>query len=175
MSLHDMICDLRLELRGEIPDRMHTSHVPKLLNDDGTTDRSNADQGGLGLPWTAAMHRFIGHWSHWGNSRLGTLSILEVSDWCHARHTSHAIPGSTRSLCAQMLHEVTLLGQEPADVAWIHGLPLYQVTSMLTQALHHAADWRFRQEHRPREARFDGPDPLPYEPLMRHGRLTTAR
>lgn len=167
--LQSMILDLRAAIRSEIPDRLHTSHTPKLLNDDGTTDRNNADEGGIGLPLTSKMHRFIGHWSHWGQSRLGTLSIMEVSDHCNARHTDHRIPGSTRSLCAQMLHEVGMLGQEPQDVAWIHALPLEQVERMLTRALRHAADWRSRQEHRPKEARFDGPEPLPYEPLRRTG------
>lgn len=172
--LERMILDLRQVLRDEVPNRLHASATPRLLNDDGTTDRNNADEGGLGPPLTAQMHRFIGHWSHWGSSRLGTLSIMDVSDWCHARHTGHSRPGSDRSLCAQMLHEVGLLGQEPSDLAWIYGLPLEQVESMLGSALRHAAEWRMQQERRPKGARFDGPDPLPYEPLRLRRSATIA-
>jgi len=172
MTLTELIIELRAEIRAEVPERLHTSHVPKLLNDDGTTDRGNADEGGLGLPLTARMHRFIGHWSHWGSSRLGTLSIMEVSDWCHARHTGHSRLGSDRSLCAQMVYESAHLGQEPSDVAWLHDLPLEQTETMLLAALHHARDWRLGQEQRSKGVRFDGPDPLPYEPLRSHKRLT---
>lgn len=167
MSLRTQILDLRAAVRAEVPERIHASSTPRLLNDDGTTDRDHADEQGIGLPLTSRMHRYIGHWSHWGQSRLGTLSIMEVSDWCHARHTGHSIAGSTRSLCAQMLHELALLGQEPSDLAWIHGLPIEQVESMLNQALEHARYWRQGQEKRSKGPRFDGPEPLPYEPLRR--------
>lgn len=168
-ELQSRIIDLRAVLRAETPNRIHASSTPKLLDNDGTTDRANADERGIGLPFTSAMHRFIGHWSHWGQARLGMLSIMEVSDWCHARHTSHAIPGSSRSLCAQMLYEVGYLGQEPDDVAWLHGLPPEQAESMLLAALRHAADWRRGEETRTHGVRFDGPDPLPYEPLRQKG------
>ena len=173
-TLTTAIGELRTEIRGEVPDRLHASHVPKLLNDDGTTDRDSADEGGLGLPLTARMHRFIGHWSHWGQSRLGTLSIMEVSDWCHARHTGHSLPGRTRSLCALMLHHVAR-GVEPKDLAaeeglaYLHSLRPDHLELMLMAALNHAAHWRTGQEHRSKDVRFDGPEPLPYEPLRRSG------
>jgi hypothetical protein len=169
MTLRAQILDLRAAVRSEVPERIHASSTPRLLNDDGTTDRKDADEHGIGPPLTSRMHRYIGHWAHWGQSRLGTLSIMEVSDWCHARHTDHCMPGSTRSLCAQLLHELALLGQEPDDLAWLHGLPLEQVERMLVQALNHAAEWRTAQERRSKGARFDGPDPLPYERVVRSG------
>ena len=106
------------------------------------------------------------------------LSIMEVSDWCHARHTSHSIPGASRSLCSQMVYEATYLGQEPADLAWLHDMELEQVERMLTSALNHARESRKRQESRPKGARFDGPDPLPYERIkteVRKGRLVVVR
>lgn len=168
-DLRAMILDLRAAIRSEVPDRIHAGSTPKLLNDDGTTDRRAVDEPGVGLPFTSRMHRYVGHWSHWGSSRLGTLSIMEVSEWCHARHTDHSIPGSTRSLCAQLLHEVGLLGQEPEDLAWLHQLAIEQVESMLAAAMRHASEWRNGQERRSKGPRFDGPDPLPYQRLPRRG------
>lgn len=158
MTLSEQIAELRAIFRNEAPMRLHTQAL---------TDNDHPDEGGIGLPFTERFHRYLGHWSHWGSSRLGMLSVLEVSDWCHARHTSHSLPGHDRSLCAQMVYEVGYLGQTVADVAWLHDLPPEQVERMLTGALNHAADWRERQESRPLEPRHDGPDPLPYERVVR--------
>lgn len=172
MSLRAQILDLRAGVRSEVPERIHASSTPRLLNDDGTTDRKDADEQGIGLPLAARMHRYIGHWSHWGTSRLTDLSIMEVSDWCHARHTDHSIPGATRSLCAAALHALSR-GVEPEQLGAQPGLAsLYAMhpdrrDSMLGQALEHARHWREGQERRSKGARFDGPEPLPYEPLRR--------
>ena len=172
MTLRSQISDLRAAVRSEVPERIHASSTPRLLNDDGTTDRKDADEQGLGLPLSARMHRYISHWSHWGQSRLADLSIMEVSDWCHRFHTSHSIPGSTRSLCAMALHAVSR-GTEPEDLAalpglaYLHSLRSDQLERMLMNALNYAADWRSGEERRSKGARFDGPDPLPYEPLRR--------
>lgn len=173
-ELRRRIIDLRAVLMAEIPQRLHTESTPRLLDDDGVTDRHDADERGIGLPLTATMHRFIGHWSHWGSSRLGMLSIMEVSEWCHGRHVNHQLPGNTRSLCAQILYEVGYLGQEPSDVAWLRNLSQHDAESMLLAALRHAAHWRTGEETRSRGARFDGPDPLPYEPLRRRGLRTAS-
>lgn len=172
MTLRSQINDLRAAVRSEVPERIHASSTPRLLNDDGTTDRDNADEQGIGLPLAARMHRYIGHWSHWGQSRLADLSIMEVSDWCHARHTDHSIPGATRSLCALALHAVSR-GTEPEQLAALpglaslHGMRPDQLERLLVQAMNHAREWRIGQERRSKGARFDGPEPLPYEPLRR--------
>jgi len=164
MTLHDLIIELRAILYGEAPSRLHANRT--------IDDPDHPDEGGLGRPFTAYFHRYIGHWSHWGQSRLGMSSIMEVSEWCGARHTGHQIPHAVPpvwTLCAQMVYEATYLGQEPADLAWLHDMELEQVDRMLTQALTHAREWRKRQESRPKEPRFDGPDPLPYERVVRSG------
>ena len=160
MTLHEQIVDLRRVFAEEAPSRLHSSSI---------TDTDHPDEGGVGLPFTERFMRYVGHWSHWGQTRLGMLSVMEVSDWCSARHTSHQIPYSTRSLCAQMVFEVAYLGQEPDDIAWSRSLPLEQTERMLETALSHAREWRLRQEHRPKEPTYDGPDPLPYERVVRSG------
>ena len=177
-ELRALILDLRATVLSEVPERIHASSTPKLLNDDGTTDRKDADEGGIGLPLASRMHRYIGHWSHWGQSRLADLSIMEVSDWCHARHTSHSIPGATRSLCASALHALSR-GTEPEELAAVkglaelHGMHPDQREAMLLQALRHAFEWRRGEETRSKGPRFDGPDPLPYEPLRRRHMVGT--
>lgn len=160
MTTRELIVELRAILLAEAPSRLHTERL---------TDADHPDEGGIGMPFTERFHRYLGHWSHWGQSRLGMLSIMEVSDWCHARHTSHSIPGSDRSLCAQLVFEVCYLGQEPSDVSWSRGMAVEMVTSMVHNALLHGRDWRDRQERRPKEPNFDGPDPLPYERVVRSG------
>lgn len=160
MTTHELIVELRGILLAEAPSRLHTQRL---------TDDDHPDEGGLGMPFTERFHRYIGHWSHWGQSRLGMLSIMEISDWCHARHTSHSIPGSSRSLCAQLVFEVCYLGQELDDISWLRGMEREMGASMVHNALAHASGWRKRQETRPKEPRHDGPDPLPYERVVRSG------
>lgn len=171
-ALQAMVLNLRASLRSEVPSRLHTGHVPKLTDDDGTTDRANADEGGVGLPFTAQMHRYIGHWSHWGASRLGTSSVHHVADWCKRLHVTHESEGYGQALCSQMLWEVGRLGQEPQDLAWRHGLPLEQVERMLKNALREADQWRAGREHhvgRTPEGtvRANLEDSLPYERIVR--------
>lgn len=142
-DLHCMVMRLRLELHAEAPTAMHTHAAPVLRDSDGLMDTRYPDEGGIGMPMTAAFHRFLGHPDHWGLSRLGMLSILEVSDWCSAAHPSHRRPLFTRSLCSQLTYEATYLHQDVADLAWLHPeLELAQIVGMLTAALRHAEDWR---------------------------------
>jgi hypothetical protein len=163
MSLERMVTELRALLAAEVPSR--TTQTSSLLAHDAAGNPDN-DEPGIGYPLTHAMHRYIGHWERWGQSRRAMLSIMEVSDWCHARHTSHSIPGSHRSLCAQLLYEVAYLGQSPREVSWIHAIPTKEVRSMLTAALRHAEEWRGRKNQR-LDVDFDAPGPYPNEPLRR--------
>src|SRR5688572_20089506 len=94
-------------------------------------------------------------------------AIQEASEWGHARHTSRLRPGFSRSLCAQVVFEVTYLGQEPADVGWLHELDAETTERMLLGALRHAYNWRNDIEQRlSREPGTDAPLPerRPYRP-----------
>ena len=159
------IARLRKVLADEAPTQPTVHSSVTLREEDGTPV---VDEPGIGRPLSARMHRYIGHPDHWGASRLGMASILEVSDRCAARHPSHRIPGRSRSLCAQLLFEVGYLGQDIEDVAWLHGFSIEQAERMLLASLRHAEQWREERERSPRlEADFDGPEPVPYQPLRR--------
>ena len=141
-SLDQLIADLRAEIRAETPIRVTARAVPVLRDHEGIATSHGADEGGLGPPLTAAMHRYLGHPDGWGSSRLGMESILEVSEACASRHPTHRRPMFTRTLCSQLAFEVGYLGQSVDDVAWLHSLTRVQVEGLLLWALQHAAQWR---------------------------------
>jgi hypothetical protein len=140
--LDELIADLRAELRAETPLRMTARAVPVLRDHEGIATGRDADEGGLGPPLTAALHRYLGHPDGWGTSRMGMSSILEISDACCARHPTHRRPLFTRSLCSDLAFKVAYLGQSVEDVAWITGLSRVQVEGLLSWGLQHAAQWR---------------------------------
>lgn len=164
MSRHELqaaMLALRAELRDEAPSRITASTTPRLLDADGVTDRKDADERGIGLPLTAAMHRYIGHWSHWRPDDA-RHAYGDVSDWCHRLHSNHVRPGYSRPLCAEMLYQAARLGQEPEDLAWLHELPVEQVERMLLNALREARERKGDRERRLRKLK----EPLPYERVV---------
>lgn len=178
--LREGIHDLRLALYREHPDRIHTTHTSKTPDDelDARGWPKDADEGGIGLPFSSRMHRYLrtnaGRSSkhRWDlgpdpRSRPGMASIYAVSEWCHCSHTSHLRPGYTLSLCAEMLAQIGRLGQEPADLAWHFDLELARVEHMLLGALRKAYQWRVDAEARlSREPGTEEPLPerRPYRP-----------
>ena len=149
------IIDLRRALLAETPSRVHQQHTSKTADDeiDAKGWTAYPDEGGIGLPFSSAMHRYLrtnagrSGKHRWDlgpdpRARPAMASIQEVSEWCHPRHTSHLRPGFARSLCAQMVFEVAYIGQEPEDVAWAKDMELEQVEKMLLAALRHAYLWR---------------------------------
>lgn len=186
LGLRWLIVDLRRAMRNETPERLHNEHTSKTPGDelDAKGWTAYPDEGGVGLPFSARMHRYLGTnsgrsskhpWDLGPNPmfRPAMASIVDTSEWCHARHTSHQIPGSTRSLCAQLIFEVGYLGQEPEDVAWLHDLPLEQTESMLVGALRHARTKRIDDEQR--LSREPGSEtPLPELSVIRARRRNAA-
>ncbi len=97
----------------------------------------------MGPPFTAAMHRYLSGPDSWGLTRLGMLSIIEVSEWCASVHPPHRRPMFTRTVCGQLSFEAAYLGQELADLVYLHSeLSLPQISGMLHAGLIHAEDWR---------------------------------
>jgi hypothetical protein len=154
VELRIRLSELRLALYRETPDRVHQQHTSKTPDDevDAKGWALSPDEGGVGLPFSARFHRYLRtnagrHQRKWDlgpdpRSRPAMASIVEVSEWCSPRHTSHLRPYHVRSLCSQMVLEAAYLGQEPRDVAWLHGLELEQTERMLVAALRHAYEWR---------------------------------
>jgi hypothetical protein len=140
-----LIRRLRDELRAETPMKLHARAVPVLRDYDGIPTTAYPDEGGTGLPFSAAMHRYLGHPDAWGTSRLGMSSILEISEACSARHPTHRRPLFTRSLCSELAFQVGYLGQTVDDIAWLHSMSREQVAGLLTWALRHAELWRIER------------------------------
>src|SRR5947207_15777527 len=124
-----LLSELRALLRSEVPIRLHRM-VP-IAEDGGSFGHE------IGQPFTLAFSRYIGHPDGWGKTRTGMSSILEISEWCHGRHTSHELPGSSRSLCAQLVYEASYLGKDLAQISATHSLPSTQTMNMVTVALTH--------------------------------------
>lgn len=134
---------LRMLLRSEAPSKLNQSPVPVLRDWEGIPDKTDPDEGGLGLPLTAEMHRYLAGPDHWGLTRLGMLSIVEVSGRCASRHPAHRRPMFTRTACGQLVYEAAVLGQEMADLLWLHPeLDAAQIRGMLEWGLKHAETWR---------------------------------
>lgn len=168
LGLRWLIVDVRRAFRYETPDRLHQRHTSRSPGDelDARGWPADADEGGVGQPFSAKMHRYLGTNRPRYNRgpdpkvRPAMASIVEISEWCHARHTSHLRPGYGRSLCAEMVFQVGYLGQEPEDVAWRFNLSLEQAEKMLAESLRHAYSWRVDTEAR--RSRQPGTDaPLP--------------
>lgn len=179
LGLRWLIVDLRRALMMETPDRLHQQHTSKTPGDE-LDERGwprDADEGGVGLPFSARLHRYLRtnasratkHWDLGPDPRIrpAFASIVEISEWCAPRHTSHLRPYQTRTLCSQLAFQVGYLGQEPEDVAWLHDLEQPQVERMLVEALRHARLWRIDIEQRlSREPGIEAPLPerRPYRP-----------
>ena len=178
VGLRWYIVDLRRALIAESPSRLHQEHTSK--TDDEFDERGwpkDADEGGIGLPFSSQMHRFLRtdagrkqrRWDMGPDPKVrpAMASIQDLSEWCHARHTTHLRPGYTRSLCSEMAFQVGYFGQEPSDLAWHFDLPLEQVERMLIGALRHARTYREDIEARlSREPGTEAPLPerRPYRP-----------
>lgn len=166
MTLLDtLLLELRAELKAETPTVLHSHAAPALRDSDGLPETRWPDSGGLGPPFTAATHRFLGHSDHWGTSRIGMESIMEVSAWCAPRHPTHRRPYFARTFCGELVFQAAYLGQSVDDLAWLHGAPVEAIEGMLLHALRHAAEWRLdRYDRMRRAAPMLTPERRPYKP-----------
>lgn len=148
------IAELRREYIGETPIRLHGRGAPAQGKDPAQWE--DGDEGGIGVPFSAAMLKLLGHRDWYGSSFLARESLLEVSDWCNARHPNHRRPGYSLPVCGLLLHLAVRLGQEPQDIVWLTQMPLYSVDSLLRHALEHAGAWMHEARHRATRIRYDG-------------------
>lgn len=151
MILAEAIAELRAEYAAETPVRLHGRGAATLA----VKDWQDGDEGGIGAPFTAAMLKLLSHRDWYGSSFLARESIMEVADWCAARHPNHRRPLQPLPLCGWLLHLAVRLGQEPKDIVWLTQLPLYSVDSLLRQAARHALEWQHEQRHRASRIVYD--------------------
>ena len=144
-DLEARLVRLRLLLHSEAPSQINQHAAPVLTDYEpgGRVPTKWPDEGGTGMPMTATMHRYLDHPESWGLTRLGMLSIIEVSEACASKHPVHRRPMFTRTVCAQLIFEAAYLGQNLMDLVWLHPELTYpQLYGQLDWALRHAEDWR---------------------------------
>ena len=141
-----LITEARAELRAETPVQIHTHHAPKLLDADGVTTH-DSDEGGIGLPFTAQFHRLLALRERFSPDFLMRESLLEVQDWCRAKHPEHEIPDA-KPLCAVIVYAVVVGGLEPDHYATVNRWRPEVVNGLLLAALKHADAWRIEQRAR---------------------------
>jgi hypothetical protein len=140
-----LLTELRALIASEPPVKLHGAQPAP------DTKHGEQSYGHMtGLPWTAGMNRYMGHYDGWGETRQGTRSILEVDRWCRQRHRSHS-RGDRRPLCAYLLM---------LTAYWRNDLPDPDLEPILLSALRHARAYRVGAG-RPR---LD--EPLPYSKLQ---------
>ena len=147
MSLDRLIAEARAELRAETPLQLHTRHAPKLTDADGVTSHY-PDEGGIGLPLTAQMHRLLALRERFSPDFLLRESMLEVQDWCRAKHPEHDFPTVAKPLCAQLVYAVVIGGVDPDRLSAIRRWRPEVVNGLLLAALRYADEWRIDQRAR---------------------------
>jgi hypothetical protein len=144
--LYILIRTARAELAAETPIQVHTHHAPKLLDADGVTTHY-PDEGGIGLPFTAQMHRLLSMGEGPRGEFLMRASLIEANDWCGQRHTPHHdLPAW--NLCGWLVDLAIRHHMDPPELAHHVYLPEPTVRSLLVGALTHAADWRASERRR---------------------------
>ena len=147
MTLNLMLLWARAEYEAETPLRIHTSHSPKLIDADGVQSKY-PDEGGIGLPFTAEIHRLLALRERSGSDFLMRRSIDEVGDWCRSKHPEHVSPATNAALC-QALTWMAVVGEvDPPMLARVTVRPEASVRSLLGGALVDAAEWRHYQRER---------------------------
>ena len=143
MTLHELLTELREEIAAESPLALNSHAMSEQQGDDGP-----GDEGGIGRPLTSQMHRLLKHPDWWRGCFLGRESVLEVRDFCQARHPTHRMPGTTTSTCHRLVYITAVRGHTPLYAAMVSTLPAERAEILLLAALRHAKDWRHRQLHK---------------------------
>jgi hypothetical protein len=147
--LHILLTDARAALDAETPTALHTHHAPKLVDADGATSHY-PDEGGVGLPFTAAFHRLLAYGERPRQPDTAVRYSLsrEVVDYCSSTHPEHVPPDGGKPLCAQLVYLAVWVHDEfgdnlsPDSISAITGRPPAQIRTLLIGALTHAAQWR---------------------------------
>lgn len=139
-----LIAELRELIAGEIPLTLHL--FPGKQPGHGKRDPDPSYGTITGLPFTNPFARYLGHYDGWGSTRPGSRAILEVDEWCRAKHPTHE-RSNGYWLCAILLIRVCY---------WRRDLSDDRLAPILSKAIRHAAGvWRAKKPEKLDE-------PLPY-------------
>lgn len=133
-----LLAAARAELEAETPMHIHTSHASKTEDADGHVD---ADEGGIGLPFTEEFHRLLAMRSQPRQTEyLMRASLNEVTDWCRIQHPNHDADGVY--LCGEVISLAVRWSWGTEQISYHVLYPEPVVRSILIGGLQHAANWR---------------------------------
>lgn len=147
MNLTQLIVDAQAELKAETPIRLTVRFAPKLLDADGVQTHY-PDEGGIGPPLSPEMHRLLALQERFSPEFLMRESLLEVNDYCRAKHPEHDFEERAKPLCGQLVYAVIIGNQSPIQIARNHNLRPEVVNGLLLAALRYADAWRMEQRAR---------------------------
>lgn len=139
----------RAALEAETPTVLHTHHAPKLTEADDAITKY-PDEGGIGLPFTAALHRVLAYTER-QNEKPHPETIarwaysVEMVNRCESIHPEHKRPDGGKPLCAQLVYMAVWCNMDPDEIAGATGRDLAKIRTLLIGALEHAAAWRQAQ------------------------------
>ena len=144
-TLARLIREARAEFAAETPIQINSRHTPKILDADGVTSHY-PDEGGIGLPLTAQMHRLLALRERFTPEFLMRESLLEIADWCRSKHPEHDFEGHAKPLCSQLVYAVVIGGMDPKY--GFYAIRPEVVNGLLLAALRYADAWRMEQRAR---------------------------
>lgn len=144
-----MILKARHSLERETPLELSSHHVPKLIDADGAVSKY-PDEGGIGLPNSAALWRLLSYGERPRQPDTATRYALsyEVMNYCRTQHPEHIPPDGGKPLCAQLVYLAVWhkdpFGDalSPDSIAELTHQNPARVRTLLIGALTHAASWR---------------------------------
>ena len=154
--LSALVLELRRELAGELPLKLHASapaagrHTKggpaEPSSDDAPADRPKGhyyQPGMTGLPFSRQFDRYLS--GEHGGDYLATDSFTEIRDHCRKEHWRELHTGDNPfawNLCARIAIAAVELRQPLAFIAEREGIDLWLARNLLTDALEYARQWR---------------------------------
>lgn len=138
--LDDLVRELRLEMAGELPIRLH-ARVQSEPTADGEPNYGHM----TGLPFARQFDRFLS--GNHGGDFLADDCIEAIRDWCRVEHWREAHSGDDPfawNLCARIVIAFVQLGQPLTFIASpeAEDLDVWLVRRLLTDALVWGKRWR---------------------------------
>lgn len=157
MTLERLIGDLRRELAGELPLRLHESASTGRHTRGGAAEGEQSTGeplerrmqhapgfiGETGLPFSRQFDRYLS--DHHGGDFLASDSFAHIRDVCRRDHWREQHTGDNPfawNLCARLAIAAVELRQPLSFIAAEEGIDLWLTRNLLTTALEEAATWR---------------------------------
>lgn len=138
MTLEELIRELRLELSGELPLKLHAGQ-PASVSVEGEPTYGHM----TGLPFSRAFDRYLG--GNHGGDYLAADCFEAIRDWCRIEHWREKHSGDNPfawNLCGRVVIAAVELDQPLHFIATQEGIDVWLTRRLLTDALLFARGWR---------------------------------